>query len=399
MLQHRDELEHARLTLGEMGPDGDTVAYLNGDVVNVFGGISGEDVIARIVRYRRRRRHYTSGIVTEVLEPSPYRIAPPCPYFGPCSGCQWQHINYHRQLIMKREAVARELSGYDELRTVSVAETVPSSQKFGYRNHARFTIKEQGAVGFVNRITRKFVEIGDCMLMHDGINYILGELQGRSGETSQLSVRYGVKTGEWLVQPKLLAGDISVKSGQRHYHEEMLGKLFQIASPSFFQVNMEQAERLVILVRDRLQLTGREDIVDAYTGVGTFAILLAPSAGRVFAIEESDAALKDAAVNAAGTDNIEFLKGRVEEVIGELESSPDAVILDPPRAGCHPAVLDAVAHVKPKRTVYVSCDAATMARDLKVLTEKGMRVESVEPVDMFPQTHHVECVATIVVSS
>ncbi len=396
--QEPNELEHARLTLEGMGTDGDTVAHLNGDVVNVFGGIPGEDVIARIVRYRRRRRHYTSGIVTEVLKPSPHRVAPPCPYFGPCSGCQWQHVDYRRQLTMKREAVVRQLAEYDGLSAVPVAETVPSAQEFGYRNHARFTIKRRGGVGFVNRITRRFLEIDKCMLMHQGINDILGKLQGRSGETSQLSVRYGTNTGEWLVQPKLDNGDITVESGQDHYRERMLGQLFQIASPSFFQVNIEQAERLVLLVRDRLELNGHEVIVDAYAGVGTFAVLLASSAGRVFAIEESDAALKDAVVNAAKADNVEFLKGRVEDVIGELESTPDAVILDPPRAGCHPAVLEAVARVRPRRTVYVSCDPGTMARDLQALTEQGMRVESVEPVDMFPQTHHVECVATIGVS-
>ena len=389
--------EFAHLTLEDIGPQGDTLAHYDGEMVNVFGGIPGEEVVCRIVRYRRKRKRErkTSAIVTEVLKPSPHRVAPPCPYFGPCTGCQWQHIEYSYQLDLKRGAVERELRRHAELEDVTVSPTMPSPEQFGYRNHARFTVRRQGSLGYVNRATRRFVKVDHCMLMSPGINEALGLLQDRCAETSQLSVRHGINTSEWLVQPALNSEGVPLATGQTHYREELLGKKFRIASPSFFQVNTRQAERLALLVRERLELTGSETLADAYAGVGTFAVLLAPSVRRVIAIEESEAAVKDAAVNALGVENLEFRQGKTEEVLSTLESRPDVVILDPPRAGCHRAVLEALVRWAPRRTAYVSCDPETLARDLRALVQGGLRVDKVEPVDMFPQTHHAECVATL----
>ena len=392
-LQEQDEL--ARLTLGEMGPLGDTLAELDGESVNVFGGIPGEEVVCRLVRYRRKRKAYVSGIVVEVEKPSPHRITPPCPYFGGCTGCQWQHIDYPHQLELKREAVARELLRYASLDDLSVSPTVPSRSLYGYRNHTRLTIRQNGSTGFVNRITRRFVKIDECMLMAPWINTAIGELQGRSGSTSQLSIRYGTNTGEWLIQPRISPNEIPLASGQTHYRERLLDRTFRIASPSFFQVNTDQAETVVSMVRKRLALTGEETLVDAYAGVGTFAALLAPHVRRVIAIEESEAAVKDAAINTLGLENLEFRQGKTEGVLDGLDGDVDVVILDPPRAGCQPEALEAVARWAPRKLCYVSCDPESLARDLDVLVGHGLRVDHVEPVDMFPQTHHVECVATL----
>ncbi len=389
------EQEFAKLALEEMGPQGDTLAYLDGQQINVFGGIPGEEVVARIVRYQRRRQRYVSAIVTEALKSSPHRVEPPCPYFGPCSGCQWQHIDYSYQLTLKKNAVERELGRFAELRDTPVSETLPAPELLGYRNHARFTIRRQGSLGFVNRITRRFVKVDNCMLMTPGINQILRQLQGGCQETSQMSVRYGINTSEWLIQPTLKDCGISLASGQTHYREELLGKVFRIASPSFFQVNTRQAEQLALLVRERLGLTGVETLVDAYAGVGVFAVLLASSVRRVIAIEESEAAAKDAAVNATGIGNLDFRQGKTEDVLHTLEDRPDAVILDPPRVGCDPAALEEIVRWAPERTVYVSCDPESLSRDLSRLVQGGLCVKRVEPVDMFPQTHHLECVAII----
>ena len=389
------EQELATLTLEEMGTVGDTVARLDGEPISVFGGIPGEVVVSRIFRYRRRRKRHVAGMVAEVLSPSPHRVAPPCPYYGPCTGCQWQHIDYSHQLTLKREAVERELSGYEELKPVHVSPTVPSPQQYGYRNHARFSVRREGAMGFVNRVTHRFVRVDNCMLMAQGINETLAALQGTCEETSKLSVRYGVNTSEWLVQPKLKSDRVPLASGQTHYREKLLDKEFRIASPSFFQVNTGQAEQLAMLVRDRLELTGSETLVDAYAGVGTFAVLLADSVSRVIAIEESEAAVRDAAINTAGIQNLEFRQGKTEDVLDTLGGPPDVVVLDPPRAGCHASVLDALLRWTPRRTVYVSCEPETLARDLNVLVRGGLKLETVEPVDMFPQTYHVECVATL----
>ncbi len=386
--------ETARLTLGGFGTLGDTVAEFEGSQINVFGGIPGEEVVCRIARYRRRRKAVVSGIVTDVLRPSPHRAAPPCPYFGPCSGCQWQHVAYSHQLELKRDAVLKAVGEYESLAGLRVSSTIPCEQTLGYRNHARFTVRRQGSLGFVNRITRRFVKIDECMLMAPWINRTLGKLQGHAA-TSQLSMRCGVNTGDFLIQPSLSVNEVGMETGQTHYTESMMGRTFRIASPSFFQVNTAQAERLVRLVGERLQLTSRDTLVDAYAGVGVFAALLAARAGRVIAVEESEAAVADAAANTLGIDNLDIMLGKVEEVIDSITDAPDAVVLDPPRAGCQPHVLDAVARWSPRKICYVSCDPASLARDLDHLARSGFTVESADPIDMFPQTHHVECVATL----
>ena len=390
--------EIATLALHAWGDLGDTLAHFEDGVINVFGGIPGERVNARIVRYRRRRRQHISAIVTEVITPSPHRISAPCPYFTACTGCQWQHISYDRQLELKQDRVSEAFSEYDELRGTEISPTIPSPQMFGYRNHARFTVRESGMLGFINRITRRFVKVDDCALMHPWINKALRRLQGNAAETTQLSVRYGFNTGDWLIQPTMHNPDIPLPTGQTHYWEQMHNRRLRIASPSFAQVNTPQAERLATLVAERLQLSGAELLVDAYAGVGTFAVLLAGSARRVVAIEESSAAVNDAAVNIEGIDNLEFVCSRTEDYLDSLTEPPDAVILDPPRVGCHPATLDALIRRKPARTVYVSCDPDTLARDLAYLTNGGFTITSVEPMDMFPQTYHTECVATLIPS-
>ncbi len=390
-----EQVEHAELYLDRMGDLGDTLAELDGEPVNVFGGIVGERVLARIVRYRRRRKHYVSGIVTEVLDPSPHRVPPPCPFFGPCTGCQWQHIEYDHQLRLKRGIVSDHFKEYESLRDAEVAQPLAALEKFEYRNHARFTVRHEGRLGFVNRITRRFVEIDRCMLMAPWINDTLAELDGLCGETSQLTMRYGINTGEWLIQPHLQSPAIQRFTGQPHYEEELLGHRFRVGSPSFFQVNTRQAERMLELVCDRLRLTRHEIVVDAYAGVGVFAVAASERALRVIAIEESHAAVEDAAVNAGAIENLEYIEGKTEHVLASLEETPDAVILDPPRAGCHETALGALIGLAPPRVVYVSCEPHSLARDLAILVKGGYGIESVQPIDMFPHTHHIECVATL----
>ena len=291
------------------------------------------------------------------------------------------------------------LAEYEELSAgLEPSPTIPSPKVFGYRNHARFTVRESGMLGFINRLTRRFVKVDECALMHPWINGALQKLQGRSAETTQLSVRYGVNTGDWLIQPTMHNPDIPLPTGQSHYWERLHSHRLRIASPSFAQVNTPQAENLANLVRKRLQLDGTGLLVDAYAGVGTFAVLLAGSAGRVIAIEESSAAVKDAAVNIEGIENLEFVCSKTEDYLDSLDEPADAIILDPPRVGCHPATLDAIIRRPPDRVVYVSCDPDTLARDLAYLVAGGFAVTSVEPMDMFPQTYHTECVATLIQS-
>ena len=379
-----DRLE---LTLSAWGRLGEALAYWNDREVFVSGGIPGEEVVAEIVAIRRK---YIAAKVVQVTKASPARIDAPCQYYGACSGCQWQHVSYEAQLSAKQDRVIDSLFRVGGFINPNVLPVLPSPDQLGYRNHARFTIKEHGSLGFVNRETHRFVKIDTCMLMHPGINKLLGDLQGHCSETTQLSIRAGEDTGDYLVQPTLKSTDIPIVTGQKHYRDSIQGVEFRVASPSFFQVNNKQASNMALVVKDALNLKGTEVLLDAYAGVGTFAILLAPYASKVIAIEESSAAVADAKVNAENTHNVEFILGKTEEVLGDLDSVPDAVVLDPPRAGCQSAAIDSLLRLYPENVVYVSCDPDTLARDLKILCSGAYSIDSIQPLDMFPQTHHVE---------
>lgn len=392
-LRPGDRLE---LSLEWWGRLGEAMARHDGSPVFVLGGIPGERVMAEVVRVHRK---YASANVVEVLEPSPYRVEAPCQYFGQCTGCQWQHVDYEAQLSVKREKVADALERVGGLEGVTVSDTLASPNRYGYRNHARFTVSREGALGFVNRETRRFVRIDHCMLMRPGVNDVLEELQDRCQETTQLSIRSGAGGSEppdrYLVQPHLFNPAVAVPTGQKRYVETIGSSRFYVSSPSFFQVNVEQAARAAEIVREGLELSADDVVVDAYTGVGTFAVLLAPYVKKVVAIEESSAAVADAKENAASFTNVEFVLGRTESVLGDLPVQPDAVVLDPPRSGCQPQALASLVELAPPRVAYVSCDAETLARDLKILCAGGYEIDRVAPIDMFPQTHHVECVALL----
>ena len=395
--------DRVTLSLTSWGRLGEAMADFDGQIVFVSGGIPGETVVAEVVKVHRK---YVSAKVVEVLEASSDRVEPPCPYYGECSGCQWQHLSYDVQLKTKREKVIDALERVGGFQNPPVSEVRPSPNQYGYRNHARFTIKREGALGFVNRETRQFVRIDKCLIMHDGVNILLDDLQGHCAETTQLSIRAaknvgqtaevsGEITGDFLIQPYLVHPEITVTTGQKRYTESVDGHDFLVSSPSFFQVNVEQAAAAAHVMRDRLQLGPEDVLLDAYCGVGTFAILLAPSVKQVIAVEESSAAVADAKQNAAGLKNLDFVLGRTEDVLKNLNEKPDVVVLDPPRSGCQPRALESLVNMAPPRLAYVSCDAETLGRDLKILCQGGYQLDEVVPLDMFPQTHHVECVALL----
>jgi 23S rRNA (uracil1939-C5)-methyltransferase len=387
---------HLTLTPTALGRLGEALAETDGKPVFVQGALPGETVVAEVVR---ERRDHIAARVVSVLEPSPQRVEPGCAHFGACTGCQWQHVAYSHQLTLKRERVVEALERVGGITDVPVRETL-ASEPVGYRNHARFTVsREGGRLGFVNRETRRHVEVDRCPLMAEPVNATLATLQGHAAETTQLSVRVGVGTGEVLVQPALHDPALTLPTGQKHYTETLLGHRFQVSSPSFFQVNTAQAERMAALVSEALGPAADGVVADAYAGVATFAVLLAGRARRVLAVEESASALADARVNVAGLANVELRQARTEDVLAEMAASAegglDGVVLDPPRTGCMPGTLDALLEHPAPRIAYVSCDPDSLARDLAVLTAGPYRIEWVAPVDMFPQTHHVEAVVSL----
>ncbi|AKG53442.1 septum formation protein Maf [Dehalogenimonas sp. WBC-2] len=386
------ESEIISVDLSGLDDFGHALGDYKGVQVNVFGGIPGETVAARIIEHNGIK---IEAVVEDTTIPSPHRRMPPCPLFGECSGCQWQHINYEHQLELKRDLIRRALLAKG-LNDSLVLPIVPSPDEFGYRNHARFTVRRRlNRFGFINRITRRFVPVSQCLIMTEGINKLMASLEGQCTETTQFSIRCGINTDEYLIQPKLTNLEVTVTTGQQYYHEVLLGHHFRVSSPSFFQVNTPQAERLALIIIEYLKLNGSETIIDAYAGVATFAALMAPHVKRVIAIEESGAAVKDARENVRNLQNVEILEAKTESVLPHLGKLTDAIIIDPSRNGCHHTTLKTLNLYPPKRLVYVSCDPKTLARDLKVLSRGPYEIESITPVDLFPQTYHVETVSTL----
>jgi len=392
--QHTETAETLRLSLTDMAFQGGAIGRHDGLVVFAAYGIPGEEAIVQV---ERRSKDYLTGRVVEVLSPSPHRVEAPCPYFGTCGGCQWQHIDYSHQIELKAHIVADQLRRIGKFQEAVVLPTISAIETWNYRNHARFSAgRRHGDLGFTTPLRHRFLPIDRCLIMHPWINDVLERLQGKCAGLHQVAVRYGVKTGQALIHPSVEEIDPSVPSGQPWYEEELLGKRFRISGASFFQVNTLQAEVLAEVVRQRLALEPHQVLLDAYAGVGTFAVLLAPYVQQVIAVEESSSAVADAVINQTGIDNITFYEGKAEAILPELTQRPDAAILDPPRVGCHPQALAAVLALAPARLVYVSCDPATLARDLCALCDGGYRLLEVQPVDMFPQTYHTEVVATLV---
>jgi 23S rRNA (uracil1939-C5)-methyltransferase len=378
--------ERIEVTFTDMAYEGHALARYEDGVVFAEYGIPGERATVELYRKHGGVAH---GRVVEVHEASPDRIEAPCPYFGVCGGCQWQHITYERQLELKRHVVREQLRRIGKFAVQPVAETVGADEPFGYRNHMRFSAGKKGDLGFVRRGSHSLLPIERCLIAQPAINDTLARYRGKTAGLHQLEVRLGVNTGDILIQPP--------ESGEKRasYRETLLGRSFEVSSASFFQSNTHQAERLIALVIEKLAPRPADVLVDAYAGVGTFAALLAPLVRSVIAIEEAPNAVADAILNMKDLSNVKCIEGKVEHVLPELRERPDALILDPPRQGCHPAVLDAITTHRPPRLVYVSCDPATLARDLRILVDGGYELQEVTPLDMFPQTFHVECVASL----
>ncbi len=393
---HEGPPQRLTLELERPGHQGDAVGCRDdGKIVLAAYGVAGERVVVEV---REEHPTYIVGEVVEVLRSSPERVEPRCPHFGACGGCQLQHISYEEQGRIKQNVLTDQLRRIGHIVEPPVSEILAAEDPWHYRNNARFTVRREGVTGFTHWHTHRFEPIDECLIMDTRINDIKRKLDGAlTNRERQLAVRIGHNTGDTLVHPALngRGDDRDVETGQDSYEERLFNVPFRVSAASFFQVNTAQAERMMALVRDRLQPTSSDIVVDAYAGVGTIAALIAPMVGRVIAVEESAAAVRDAEVNLAPFPNVEMVLAKTEEALPELDERIDAVILDPPRAGCYPEVLDALRRLQPRRIVYVSCDPATLARDLNRLILSGYMLTDVTPVDMFPHTYHIESVSTL----
>jgi 23S rRNA (uracil1939-C5)-methyltransferase len=387
-----DEPERATLTLTDMAYEGHAIGRLDDLVVFAEYGIPSEEVVVEIYR---KTPDFASARVVEVLKPSPDRVEAPCQYFGMCGGCHWQHIRYERQLELKRHVVQEQLRRIGKFESQAVNPTVAAENPWAYRNHLRLSAGRHGDIGFMRRGSHRFLPIDRCLIADPRINEAIALLQGKGAGLHQVELRAGANTGDLMVQPDLTDREPRVPSGSKVYRESLLGREFQVSAPSFFQSNTPQAETLGRLVREKLDPQPDELLLDAYAGVGTFAALFAADVRAVIGIEESPSAVADAAVNLADLPNVRYIEGKVEAVLPDLEEQPDAAILDPSRVGCHPDVIDAMLRLAPRKLVYVSCDPSTLARDLRLLVDGGFDLLDVTPLDMFPQTYHIETVANL----
>jgi len=400
------------LELTDMAHGGEALGRAQGKIIFVGYSIPGEQVRVEVVE---EQRHWSRARLLEVLEPSPHRVEPPCPHFGACGGCQWQHIDYPAQIAFKREIVRDQLRRLAHIADPPVADTVPSPEPWRYRNHLQLSAAPDGRLGFLEVSGMRVEPIEVCLLPHPLLWELLEMLEMEEGRTflRRLSLRAGIRTGERMMVfetegdlPPEIEVDVPVSCvllmedgtpvnliGRNWLTEELGGRRFRISAGSFFQVNTPQAERLIELVTQFLDPQGDETLLDLYCGVGTFALSLADRVGHVIGIESYGPAVADARANAHGDERVEFIEGRVEEVLPQLDISPEAVIVDPPRAGCGSEVLRELIRLSPPKLIYVSCDPATLARDVQRLVEAGYRLEAVQPVDMFPQTYHIESVS------
>ncbi len=341
----------------------------------------------------RERKRYAEGEITRVIEPSPDRVVPRCPYFGTCGGCQLQHVTYDRQLELKRTVVSDLLERVGGFRGVPVHPVLPSPQDYGYRNSARFLVGQRGELGYTDWCNNAFMRVDTCPIMAASISEALGQVQGKGTHREPVRIRYSSASSELLVWPELQA---SIPTGQLDATHELLGRRFKVSATSFFQVNTAQAETLVRLAVERLRPLEGTVALDAYCGVGSFTRFIAEEAERTIGIEEAPQAVADARENLEGL-GVQLIEGRTEKELPRLSDTISRVLLDPPRTGCEQPALDALLALVPEKIVYVSCDPATLARDLKYLCASGTYgLVDVQPVDMFPQTYHIEVVATLV---
>ena len=383
-------------TLDGINDSGETLSEIRGAPVEVTGGLPGEKVVVEV---QKRFPERIVAKVVEVLEQAEERVVPECEYFLTCSGCQWQHASYDYQLQLKQARVQREIDKYQSLSQVVVDATIGSESQLGYRNHGRFTVGKKddgGKIGYINAVTRRFVKIDRCLLMNEQINKVLDLAQDNVAGQTQMAIRAGSNTDSMLIQPRMNLSHIGLVTGEQHYEEEVRGFRFRVAASSFFQVNTSQLSRAIDEVRDLLDLDGTEVMVDAYCGVGVFTVLLAPYVRKIVGIEESASAIEDAGLNSKDILNIEFVEGKTEHILNTLNQHIDVLLLDPPRVGCHPDVLDSVIKLKPEKVLMISCEPEAMARDLNLLCSTGIySLETIRPVDMFPQTRHVETISML----
>ena len=430
----------------DLGFEGEGITKINGFTMFVKGALKGEKAKIKVLKVNK---DYGFGKLLEITEKSPDREEPECEYFKMCGGCNLQHMNYETQLNHKTNIVKTTLKkalGYE----VKVNDIIGMGIPYHYRNKAQYPVVNN-KIGFYKDRSHDLIENKECLIQNKlsdklarvafkvlqkhkiqsydektgkGIlRHIVTRIGVNSGETMLMIVTNGkdLKDKEKIVReiieeyPELttIVQNINETRGNvilgtecitlygEGYIVDRLGDFkFKISPLSFYQVNPVQTEVLYNIALDYAELTGEETVFDLYSGIGTISIFAASKAKKVYGVEIVEPAVEDARLNAEMNEvkNAEFIVGEAEKVIPEMYKqgiTADVVFVDPPRKGCGESLLETIKEMKPKKVVYVSCNPATLGRDLKYLTDNGFEIKEVQPVDMFPQTAHVESVVLL----
>jgi 23S rRNA (uracil1939-C5)-methyltransferase len=447
-VQRDQELE---LSIESLAFGGNGVARLDGFVVFVRRGLPGDTVKARVTKVQRR---HAEAVATEIVTPGPVRVEAPCAHYPACGGCRFQDLAYETQVATKHQWVADSLQRIAGLTDAPLEPIVPAASQFHYRNKMEysFTQREDGPTLGLHKAGRwdEVLQIDKCWITTDVGNAIRNTMhdwareekltaydqETHEGYLRHLMVREGRNTGQALVQLvtnrgerfdrerliEVLTAIPEVKSihwsinegvsettelpteliwGEDAIEEEIGGLRFRVRPNAFLQTNTEMAEQLYAIAREFAGLTGNETVYDLYCGIGTIGLSMAKDAMTVWGIEISEesvaCAIENQELNAIG--NTAFFAGNVGEVLADLRTragDPDVVVVDPPRAGLAGKALKRLGEIAAPRIVYVSCNPTTLAGDLKRLSDDyGYRLVRARPVDMFPHTPHVECVALL----
>jgi 23S rRNA (uracil1939-C5)-methyltransferase len=407
--------ETFKLQLTAMAHGGSALGRHEGRVIFVPYAIPGETVQVELVEARTR---WGRARLLEILEPSPHRVEPPCPYYGQdkCGGCQFQHIDYEAQAEYKREVVIDQLARLGGLPDANVQEIIGAAEPWSYRNHVQFHTTPQGNLGFLTADTHHVIPIKECLITDPLLDELWAALDMEWPQLHRLSLRCGSATGDRMAIFELneyedfdievdfsvscvilLAdGEAVVLMGNAYLEEQVAGRDYRVSADSFFQVNTAGAEALVALVHEGLAPASGDTLVDLYCGVGLFGLSLADRVARVVGVESDASAAADFRFNAQGMHQVALIENNAQAALPRIAEPIDLLVLDPPRSGAGQGVIEQSARLKPRRIAYVSCDPATLARDARHLVESGFELREVQPVDLFPQTYHVESVALFV---
>ena len=439
------------MDIDNMGYEGEGVGKIDNFTVFVAGAIVGEKVKIKIVKVSK---NFAFGKLLEIIEESASRMEPVCSIYKNCGGCNLQHIDYKAQLDFKTNRVVQVINRIGKLEEVIVHSTIGMERPYNYRNKVQLPVSNIDSVvniGFYAQRSHDIINMENCHIQ-DKVADVIVKLtrqwikefniecyneENHQGNLRHIMIRKGIETGEVMVvlvtngktlpykeefialMTKKIKGLVSVIQNINSEKTNVIlgaqcvtlwGKdtitdyigefKFEVSPLSFFQVNSIQTKVLYSKALEYANLSGGEVVLDAYCGTGTISLFLSQKAKKVYGVEIIPEAIENAKINAKENNisNTEFIVGEAEKIIPELLHQgvkADVVVVDPPRKGCDKTLLEAITSMKPKTIVYVSCDPGTLARDLGILDELGYKTLEIQPVDMFPQTAHVECVARI----